>query len=80
MAQSVLRQVGRPGYDFHQGQDFSLLYSVQTGSGAHTASYPEREADHSLPSSADVKNDGAIPPLPHMFLGYNLSPWPYSSG
>jgi hypothetical protein len=24
-----------------------------------------READHSLPSSAEVKNDGAIPPLPH---------------
>jgi hypothetical protein len=28
-----------------------------------------READHSPPSSAEVKNDGAIPPLPHM------SPW-----
>jgi hypothetical protein len=25
----------------------------------------EREADHSPPSSAEVKNDGAIPPLPH---------------
>jgi hypothetical protein len=24
-----------------------------------------READHSLPSSAKVKNSGAIPPLPH---------------
>jgi hypothetical protein len=23
------------------------------------------EADHSLPSSAEVKNGGAIPPLPH---------------
>jgi hypothetical protein len=25
-----------------------------------------READHSPPSSAEVNNDGAIPPLPHM--------------
>jgi hypothetical protein len=24
------------------------------------------ETDHSPPSSAEVKNDGAIPPLPHM--------------
>jgi hypothetical protein len=28
---------------------------------------PGRETDHSPPSSADVKNGGAIPPLPHMF-------------
>jgi hypothetical protein len=27
---------------------------------------PAREADHSAPSSAEVKNGGAIPPLPHM--------------
>jgi hypothetical protein len=26
---------------------------------------PEREADHSPPSSAEVKNSGAITPLPH---------------
>jgi hypothetical protein len=26
---------------------------------------PRREADHSLPSSAEVKNGGTIPPLPH---------------
>jgi hypothetical protein len=58
-------------------QDFSLLHSVQTGSGAHPASYlmgtgdsfPEvkqlgREA-HSPPLSADVKSGGAIPLLPH---------------
>jgi hypothetical protein len=25
-----------------------------------------READHSLPTSAEVKKDGAVPPLPHM--------------
>jgi hypothetical protein len=47
---------------------FSLQYSVQTGSGAHPASYPMdtrgsfldgkaagREADHSAPFSAEVK-------------------------
>jgi hypothetical protein len=27
---------------------------------------PVREADHSPPSSAEVKNGGAIPPLSHM--------------
>jgi hypothetical protein len=47
------------------------LQSVPTGSGARPASCPGskaagREADHSPPSSADVKNGGAIPPLPHM--------------
>jgi hypothetical protein len=27
-----------------------------------------READHLAPSSAEVKNVGAIPPLPHIFM------------
>jgi hypothetical protein len=48
--------------------NFSLHHSVQNGSGAHPASYPMgtrgsfpggrpgREADHSPPSSAVVKN------------------------
>jgi hypothetical protein len=57
---------------------FLYLTSVQTGSGAHSASYPMdtgvhsaglkglgREADHSPPSSAEAKNDGAISSLPH---------------
>jgi hypothetical protein len=48
---------------------FPLLHNLQTVSGAHLASYPmgtgalspgvkwqEREADHSPPSSAEVKN------------------------
>jgi hypothetical protein len=72
-------RAGRPGFDSRQGRDISLLYSVQTGSEAHPASYPmgtgtnfkgvkrpERKADHSHPSSAEVKNGGAIPSLPHM--------------
>jgi hypothetical protein len=51
--------------------DFSCSLCVQTGSGAHPASYPmgtggpfpgaiarpERDADHSPPSSAEVKNE-----------------------
>jgi hypothetical protein len=32
-----------------------------------------READHSLPSSAEVKKVGAIPPLPHVLMAYCLS-------
>jgi hypothetical protein len=58
---------------------FSLPGNVQIGFGTNSASYPisteghypgvkrpMREADHSPPTSAEVKNDGAIPPLPHM--------------
>ena len=51
-------------------KDFSLLQNILTGSGAHTTSFfhgyqgifpwglerPKHEADHSLPSSAEVKN------------------------
>jgi hypothetical protein len=74
---------GRPGFDSLQGQEFSLVHSIQTGSGVHPASYPgalspgvERpgsEADHSPPSSAEVKKGGAIPPLPHVFMAWCLS-------
>jgi hypothetical protein len=59
--------------------DFSFLHRVQTGHGFHPASYPMgtggssprvnrpgHEADYSPPSSVEVKNGGAMPPLPHM--------------
>jgi hypothetical protein len=53
------------------GSDFSSSLCVQTGSGAHPASYPMgaggsfpggkarpgRDADHSPPCSAEVKNE-----------------------
>jgi hypothetical protein len=49
------------------GADFSSSPCVQTGSGAHPASYsmgtgsgkarPGRDADHSPPSGAEVKNE-----------------------
>jgi hypothetical protein len=32
---------------------------------------PGREPDHSPPSSAEVKNGGAIPPFPHMSLWHS---------
>jgi hypothetical protein len=70
-----------PGFDFQEGQDFSLLHNVQTGSKAHPASYPVGtgtisrgvkrpglEADHSPPSSAEVKSGRAMPSLPHTSL------------
>jgi hypothetical protein len=33
---------------------------------------PRREADHSHPSNAKVRNGGAIPPLPHVFMTWCL--------
>jgi hypothetical protein len=83
----TLLRARRLGFNSRQGQSFSLLHSGQAGSGAHPASYsvgtgggaispevkrPGREADHSSPSSAEVKNGGAIPPganLPYFSLG-----------
>jgi hypothetical protein len=60
-------------------QGFSFLQSFQTDPGAHLVSYsmdrgalstgvkrPGREADHSSPSTAEVKKDEAIPQFPHM--------------
>jgi hypothetical protein len=67
-------RTGRPGFDSPQ---YKIFFS--TGSGAHPASClmgtgagspgvkrQEHKADHSPPSGVEVKNDGAIPPLPHM--------------
>jgi hypothetical protein len=31
---------------------------------------PRHKADHSPPSNSEFKNDGAIPPLPHMYSWY----------
>jgi hypothetical protein len=62
-----------------EARDFSVLHTVQTGSGAHLAfcrmglralspgiKWPGHEADNSPPSSAEVENGGALPPLPYM--------------
>jgi hypothetical protein len=42
-----------------RARDFPVLHSVKTESGVH----PGAEADHSPPSSAEAKNDGAVPPF-----------------
>jgi hypothetical protein len=50
--------------------------SSQAGSGVHPASCRMstgarllgRKADYSSPSDGDVRNDGVIPPLPHVFM------------
>jgi hypothetical protein len=61
--------IGRLRFDPRQGQRIFLLAPASTGSGAHPASYPmgtgspfpgskaqpRRDADHSPPSSAEVK-------------------------
>jgi hypothetical protein len=66
--------------------NFSMLHSVQTSYGGHTTSYsmgtrgyfsrgiPQIgcEADDSPPPSAEVKNGGVIPPLPHMSSWHSM--------
>jgi hypothetical protein len=72
------------GFDSWQGQEASLD-SVQTGYGAHLvphtigtgSSYLRSKATgvdtgHSPPSSAEVNNGGAIPPLTHVFILWRL--------
>jgi hypothetical protein len=60
------------------GQDFSPLHVVQTGSGAHPASYPmgtggpfpggkaarDVKADHTPPTNAEAKNTWIIHQFP----------------
>jgi hypothetical protein len=74
-----------PGFDSRQEQEVFSLDIIQTCSRTHSGSYlmgtggsfhgrrrPWREADHLHPSSAEFKNDGTIPPLPHVFMGWWL--------
>jgi hypothetical protein len=54
------------------------MHNIQTGSGAQLTSYsidtevsfPWSEFNHSPPSSAEVKNGGAVPPLPDTSSSY----------
>jgi hypothetical protein len=73
-------RAGRPGNRGSipsKGERFSLLHNVQTSSEAYPATYPMGtgdsfpgvnrqvyEADHSPPSSVEVKNGGAMPSNP----------------
>jgi hypothetical protein len=68
-------------------RDFSLLYSIHTSSGVHSASYKmgtmktiylgvkrmEHEADYQPPSHEEVKNGGYTPPLPIHLRGVVLN-------
>jgi hypothetical protein len=68
------------GVQFLAGaRDFSVFSSIQTGSGAHVASFTMgtravfpgviwlgHESGHSSLSNAKFKNGGTIPPLPSM--------------
>jgi hypothetical protein len=64
----------------------SLLHNAQASFEAHPSSYPMvawdsfqgvkrqvSETDHSPPSSAEVKNGGAMPPLPIRL--HNVAPY-----
>jgi hypothetical protein len=64
-----------------EARDFSLLHSVQIPYGSTQPSIQwipgalspglkqlGHKADHSLPASAEIKNNGAITPLPHTSL------------
>jgi hypothetical protein len=74
----VLRRAGRPGFNSRQVQEiFPLSTAFRQALGPSQPPIhwtpvalspgvkgPGLEADHSPPSSAEVKNGGAIPPLP----------------
>jgi hypothetical protein len=55
-----------------RGKIFFFSINIQTGSDVHPASYPKgiqqpgHEADNSPPTSAKIKNGGAISPFSHM--------------
>jgi hypothetical protein len=62
---------------------FPSGHSIQTGSGAYLAfhpvgiggsssgvKHPGHEINHPHPSSAEIKNGGAIPPFPHVFMAW----------
>jgi hypothetical protein len=68
-----------------EAKDFPLFHGVQAGFGSHPASYamdteavslgvkrPGCEAQHSPPSSVEVKNGGAIPAPPFIFMAWCL--------
>jgi hypothetical protein len=77
----------RPGFDSRQGQAIfvytttsrptlgSTLSPIQRVPGALSTEIrrSEREAEHSLPTSAEVKNGGAILPFPIGLHGVDIN-------
>jgi hypothetical protein len=69
---SVSRATGwTAGIRFPAWSRFSLLHNVQLNGYRGTVSLevkrPGLEADYSPPPSAEVKSDGAVPPLPYKY-------------
>jgi hypothetical protein len=65
------------GFDSSQGESFSspkrpdqLPVPDIVGTEGLEVKRQRRKADHSPPSSAEVENDGAIPPLCHTSSGH----------
>jgi hypothetical protein len=50
--------------------NMSSINYVQNFYSSQRVKRPGREADHSPPSSAEVKNGGAISPLLHLFIAW----------
>jgi hypothetical protein len=79
IAKSVERRAGRPGFRFPARERKFLFFTVfrpvlgptqppiqwVPGALSPGAKRPGREPDHSPPTSAEINNGGAIPPLPH---------------
>jgi hypothetical protein len=69
---SYVIRPGRSEFESQLGQDFSLLHSIHNGCGVYpgllSGRFPENKETggkhHSLPSGVEVKNGGAVPPLP----------------
>jgi hypothetical protein len=70
-------QAGHPRFDSWQVQELVLfsresrpsLEPNEPGTFSQEVKWQRREADHSSPSSAEINNGGAIPPLPVCFHG-----------
>jgi hypothetical protein len=79
-------RAGRQLFDSRQGVEFCFHNRVQIGSGAKPASHrtgagdtfprtkrPERESDHSPPSSAEVRNAWSYSSTPYIFKTWCFS-------
>jgi hypothetical protein len=59
---------GRLGFDYRQGQRYFFSPSSLVSSGTGGIKRPGREADHSPPSSAEIKNTWSYISTPHTSL------------
>jgi hypothetical protein len=77
-------RAGRPRFDSREGKGI-FLYSTAFRPALGSTQPPiqeilsprveqlGRQADHSSPSTAEIKNDGVIPPLPPVSLSHAVS-------